>query len=253
MSACDDVVVYQPGKVGSRSIVTALERARFKVAHVHMLNEKRLEHFVSQCVEKGLEPPPYLPDAHRIQTEYLKSGRRMKVVSAVRDPVARNLSAYFQNIDQNFPEWRRLKKHQLPLVAERFLNDYPHHVIKQWFDVELCEVLEVDIFAKPFEFERGAGEYQSKRGDILIVRAEDDNRLKEQALRRFLGCGKIMLGNENKGASRPWGSAYKSLMRRIVFPESYLDDMYGSKMARYFYTDAERTEFRRRHRGLSGD
>jgi len=244
MNSPAEIVIYQPGKVGSSAIAFALERAGFSVAHVHMLNEKRLRALASRCAERGEEAPPYIEEAFRIRKDYIEPGRRMIVVCAVRDPVARNLSAFFENIEIFCPDWRRLKKRDLPSVAACFFETYPHHVATEWFDLEFRDVLDIDVYASPFSHDEGYGRYSSSSAEALVLRAEDSNEKKQRALTAFLNVENINLRNENKSARRPWGDVYGKIKKQIVFPDAYLDEMYGSKMAKYFYTDNERAAFR---------
>lgn len=247
MAATEEIVVYQPGKVGSSAIMYALQRAGFTVSHVHLLNETRLRALSDGRAKNGETHPPFIDEAFRIRREYIEAGRPVRIVSAVRDPVARNLSAFFENIGSYCPNWRKLVKTNPDEIAARFFRDYPHHVMTDWFTEEFNAVLEIDVYAHPFRYELGYGKYASQKAEAIVVRAEDDNLTKTTALCEFLNIADLNLKDENQGKLRLWGDAYKKVKKSIQFPEEYLDRMYDSDMARYFYTNDERQAFRKRH------
>ncbi|MEO1241221.1 MAG: putative capsular polysaccharide synthesis family protein [Pseudomonadota bacterium] len=247
MTSIDHVIVYQPGKVGSSAIMFAVQRAGITVSHVHMLNENRLRGLEERCMANGEASPPHVSEARSIRKNYIDAKKRLCVVSAVRDPVARNLSAFFENIESFCPDWLRLSKRNPDEVVTRFLENYPHHVITDWFDEEFKDALDIDVYKHPFSHQQGYGRYSSDIADAIVLRAEDENSKKSAALSNFLKADEIILKRENKGLKRHWGDAYRKIKKTIKFPVAYLDQMYDSKMAKYFYTGQERNEFRQRH------
>lgn len=78
------ILVYQPGKVASSSIKKALDKVyKGPVVHLHSFERDHGEHSLNR-ERKNLRQKGDLP--------------KVKIISLVRDPLSRNLSAFFQNL-----------------------------------------------------------------------------------------------------------------------------------------------------------
>ena len=93
----EPVLVWQMGKVGSSTIVNSLHQARFDgaVFHVHVLSGALIGRgeLFKKAVRQGTVAYLY----NVALRELLCGGnRRWKIISLVREPVGRNISAFFQ-------------------------------------------------------------------------------------------------------------------------------------------------------------
>ena len=86
------------GKVGSKTIEHACKRLDcFDVSHTHALSPMIVEEWGRQ--HDGLKP--HMWNSPRMHREVLEPGRPFKLITATRDPLARNVSAFFQNLDSH--------------------------------------------------------------------------------------------------------------------------------------------------------
>jgi hypothetical protein len=192
------VLVYQMAKVGSKTVLHSVRRSRPRqpVFHVHTLTREgveTMERFYRWC------RVPSLPWAgHLLVSRYLKeqlrrgvTPGRWKVITLVRDPVARNLSLLFQVGERLIPDFRfRCHTDTLDPVAvfEHFERAFPSQVkCLQWFDDELQRVFDVDLFGAPFDRDAGYQVYPGPIADVLLLRTDRLHEVGEEALRRFLG------------------------------------------------------------------
>jgi hypothetical protein len=239
------ILVYQMAKVGSSSIVEALKARKLLVFQLHRMNREHLERMRAKRVELGwhLAPPP----AHDILGPILRErlvnrGRRVKVITLVRDPIARNFSSYFEHLDAI---WHRENAHAtVPLeeLHRGFLERFPHDEALTWFDDELRPVFGVDVYEHPFP---ASGHLRI--GDVLVLKSELDDATKCAAVSEFLGLRDLAFRPANVTASKAKGEPYKRFVSTLRLDSAYVDRMLESRYTRHFYTEVEREEMRRKY------
>ena len=242
------LLIWQMGKVGSKSIETALARVNYSGAmfHVHVLSDEliRRGEILKRAELAGNKAYYYnIALRQRLQSD----PRGWKIISLVREPVSRNISAFFQNLDiygagldcQN----PRDLDATVDTLIQRFMNDFDHHRALEWMALELGAVGEVDVYGQPFPINAGFQILTSGNRQVLILRIDDLERVGEAALRAFTGLPEIRLGSENVGDSKSYGKVYKAFKERLVLDQEYVDVMYGSQYARHFYAPSELNRF----------
>lgn len=75
--------------------------------------------------------------------------------------------------------------------------------------------------------------------DVLVLKTETDDAVKEKALSEFLGAEGIRLVKSNTAEQKPYAEQYVEFKQRIRFSDEFFREMYESKYARHFYDDAE--------------
>jgi hypothetical protein len=252
--SCDPVMIYQMAKVGSTSVwislrVAYLKRGLYRVPlhHVHTLRD----------LEGQAEGMRRLGDTEQLQTlcEYLAlretfdqdTGGHWRVISLVRDPVARKVSYFFHTLERHLPGWRqRWQAGALPIqeVMDAFLalEDDAH----EWFDLEVKAVLGIDVYETPFSAGQGYQIYRHPpKVDLLVLRLEDLPRVVGEALHSFLGLRDFVLYPANLGQERGYAEVYRAF-KALPLPASFVQQAYSTRFARHFYTDAELGAFARR-------
>jgi len=247
------VLVYQMGKVGSRTITETLRAAApdLLIYHVHVLTEEGLQK--AEARYRRAYPWNRRVAQHFIEGRYLQ--RRLenptnwpwRVITLVRDPVALNISAFFQTLryhpDLALREWSPEYQEAL---QERFLRAHPHREPLEWLDRELNQALGVDVYSRRFPHERGYDVYSSDRASALVIRLEDLSSCGPAALSSFLGIEPIELTSSNVAAAKRYADVYATFIKELKLPPDYVESMYDSKFARHFYTESELAGFRRK-------
>jgi hypothetical protein len=263
------LLVYQMGKVGSSSVTRSLRTAKIgrSVYHIHFLEpllideyEAKRKAYLSTKREGSLR--------HIWQYQHLLkeikegwNGKRWKIVTLIRDPIARNLSAFFEHIEllpspPDSPRVKRLKSieyeyevtvrdNNIDELISIFFEKFPHESPFTYFDREFKGVLGVDLFASEFPKSIGYKCYRESKFDILLIRLENLNTCFAEALREFLGVERMALVEANVSADKEYSDIYRMFKDSIHLPESYLDKMYSSRFSRHFYTDEELEQFKR--------
>jgi hypothetical protein len=179
-------------------------------------------------------------------------GKKWKIITLVRDPIARNISSFFQLIDDEYEFDYRKKARSMStdeLVEELiqfFLERHDHDVPLTWYDVELKPIFAIDVFATEFPKSRGYQIYHGENADVLLIRLEDLDRCAAVALKEFLGIESFKLMNTNISTDKYYADAYREFIRKVHLPPDYIDRMYTSKFVRHFYSDEEIDLFRAR-------
>jgi hypothetical protein len=229
----------------------------FQVHHVHALNNLDA---IEADARRGLNPQlsletikEYQDLRRRIEGEPRK---KWKVITLVREPVARSVAWFFHSLAEIAPGWHQgwlTGTLSAGSLQELFLNTQPvyHEAPETWFDGQLLPVFGIDIYAEPFPRDLGYRIYDdSPRASLLLIRLEDLTARGPIAISKFLGLKDFKLINANMGDDKDYADAYRAF-RRLPLPRTYVDRMYGTRFARHFYTEQEIEKFTRRWTGLN--
>ena len=210
----NDVIVLQMGKVGSRSVQLALHEAGVMALHKHGYHRIK-------------EPDP---------TD--------KIITLVRDPVARNFSGYFASL-KNFIDPKVWPKTTVEDFITVFVEEYPHDGYLTWFENKIEATIGFDVYAHNFDPKKG---YMIV-DNFLLFRIEDFDKKGTRIIKEFLGEDvnlkprrSNVLPTIHKGA----GPHYTEVKKHGKMPKEFLDKMYTSRYATYFYTSDEIKEFRKK-------
>lgn len=241
------ILVHQMGKVASTAVVETLETVTDRpVYHLHFLSRAGIDFasnaYRSNWAEGGL--PWHVFESVHVK-RLLRRYPRWDVITIVRDPVAKNISGFFQiaklqyRLDPATTTVEELQQHYLETYDE---HDRPLH----WIDHELDGVFGTDVYAEPFPTDAGWQVIESERANVAIIRYEDLAQAATPAIERLLGMNVGQLVKANNTATKTYGANQAALSESMVLPPAYLDMMYGSKYATHFYSPDEIASMRAR-------
>ena len=240
------IIVYQMGKVGSSSLYAGLRALYLNVPvyQCHMLNN--LDAIEESVRQRYPSAPPILSQVEigrslRREIEQ-KKGTRWNLISMVREPVARNVSAFFQNLNDILPDARtRLENNTLNVawLHNEFLTRYIHNAPADWFDSQMRDVFNIDVFAAPFPIERGYQMYTGPNARLLVLRYDNLNERITPAMFEFLGLNNFTLPRANVTDDKEYRDLYRRFLETPL-PMDYVTQMYETRFAKHFWTDAER-------------
>lgn len=245
------ILVWQMGKVGSTSIEEAVLQApgRAPFFRTHLLSPEMIVRGETYRRAQNRGTREYLR-SDAIRAALLNSRHGWRIVTVVREPMSRNLSAFFQNLDVYFGRdaRKRLDSLEFPravsLLAENFVEQFDHDRPAEWFDHEIRGLLGVDVLELPFDTELGAATYCAGSHSLLVLRVESLAQSGEGALADFLGMPGLVLGRHNDGEAKWYSSYYRQLRLEHPLPKQLLDRVYGSRYARRFYSPDELLRYR---------
>jgi hypothetical protein len=260
----EPLIVYQMGKVGSSTVVETLTNhcPQYAVYQVHVLTRDWIRNVEDQYREASKDLGKPTIDEHVLASRYLlerfnreRGDKRWKVISIVRDPVARNISAFFQAFPIYFSQ--EAAKHggksisglEVDRLISLFLDQFGedrHRLPLEWFQIHMQPAFGLDLYDSPFDRDKGYQTYSNQQCELLVLRMEDLRNTLQPALRDFLGVEIPALASANVSADKEYADTYREFMEQMTLPPSYLDTLYNSAYARYFYSEDEIAGFRRR-------
>jgi hypothetical protein len=244
------VLVYTAPKVASTAVTAALQAVEGQsVFHVHMISAASIRSLREAMRRRGLNRMRHdtlgLEDIGNALASGLIAPRHpARIVSLVRDPVARNISFYFETLDVL---WQTKHAHA-HISVERLLAEFHerfrHERGIDWFDNEFKPVLGIDVYEHPFPHDKGYLRIDSELYEVLLMRHDLEDRVKEKCLADLVGASAVSLTPKNVSAQKPYADVYREFLRRVELPEDYVKRLLDSKYARHFYSPAELARFR---------
>ncbi|MHA7059247.1 putative capsular polysaccharide synthesis family protein [Aquimarina sp. M1] len=242
----DLVLVYQMGKVASSSIYSSLKEKNKIVYHIHRLNEKYIKEVHKSSLEKtgSIEPKVVDQRGIRLHNLFIKNNEQpVYIISLVRNPIERNISAFFQNKDYYT---KQNAYSDTDSLIELFYDLYDHDTPLMWFDKEFKPCLNVDIYEHAFPTEKKYKIITSNNFNILLMRVDLEDSVKERIISNFLGIENFKLQNKNVGTLKGYNKEYKEFKKEINLNEAYINSMLNSKFTNHFYSKGEIGEFRKK-------
>lgn len=253
------VLIYSMGKVGTTSIHHLLKKnlPQYPVYHLHTLRQDRIKN-EAMVYRKNFSRIHTIHD-HLLNSMFLRqqlkfkkiNTNKWKITTLVRDPIARNISAFFQtlnlhSIDNNF--YNRIQsggdKNLINDMKDYFINKLDHNNVLKWFDREIKTVFGIDVLEYEFPYDKGFKIYYGKNADLLLIRLEDLDKCASQAFSEFLDVGNIELEKKQNSNSKYYSTTYKTFKDTVSLPEPFLDSLYFSVFTKNFYSEEEISKFR---------
>jgi hypothetical protein len=235
------------GKVGSTTVYESLKRVypNDLVHHVHFLSWPGIEEAKSYFLTlENPEIPEHIERSQKLRRAIDNNPESpWKVITLVRDPIARDISDFFENVDKYWPELLNERGNlrrddALAFIRDKFLEyDENTNYTCTWFDKELKRAFGIDVYGYPFDYESGYITLSRGRVDVLVMRLEDLNECFDIALEDFLDLNSIELVRANVGRKKRHAEAYRDIRARLRLPRSVCERIYASKYARHFYSD----------------
>ena len=246
MKSRPPLFVLQMGKVGSTSLAEALMRTRkYDVFQIHLLNQDAIHQAMQAHEDRRFYPPRHFLVSKFVLRHILPCCGRPKIITLVRDPVARNISAYFQNLDLHNP-YRSSEQPDTSALIDDFFKTNFHNFPIEYFDREIKSQFDVDVYRYRFPYEDGYQIIATPEAEILIMQFETDEQKKKAAICNFLDIPSIMIPKLNRSEDKYYREQYKKVLNEIVIPESYLDQMYESIYMKHFYGPQQILAFTKR-------
>ncbi len=248
----DPILIYQMGKVGS----SALEKSIPESIHIHDLMSTSADSLISPIRAKVRKPHSEL--LKRIIKKHtssllLKSKKKVKIISMVREPIGRNISMYFQAL----PFWLShkyliddsvVREEKQGLLAETYLECLNHNYPLEWFDKEIKKLTGIDVFQTPFDSELGYQQYQNSNFELLVIRL-DKLESNQKVIEEFIGQP-LTLTKGNQASKKWYQPLIADFKETLSLTPNYLDEMLGSKLATHFYSHIEIEQLRQKYSDL---
>jgi len=282
------IFVYQMAKVASMAWMEAARPAAqldaAEPVHAHFLTDRNL-----LAIESVLAPSPHNNSSRPYMARQIlragrqgraavakarRDGRQIRVITGMRDPVARSISLMFffadfcghadlvlSARDDANPDdvcavlvdlWQAVLTQRVPEGSFERLLWLMMGGYRTWFTEELAATFELDVFAKPFPAGGGAQQLQGRGVDLLLYRAEDlpsdapAHLTAIQTASAFLRTPSLGLPEVNTAATRRSYPLYRQTRDRFRLPADMVEQVYAHPAVRHFYADGEIAAFKAR-------
>jgi hypothetical protein len=256
------VLLLQMGKVGSKSVQTGLEALALDrpVYHSHFLSEDRTARTEKQR-RKFFRTKRYAYLRRPWLNQFLlrmyrndPQERDWKLVTLTREPVGRNISAFFENLyvvereagheyeitsDYYGIEPTIVTVKDIAKLAELFFTRATHDSPVRFFDREIRDIFGIDVIRSGFDIDKGYQIYKAGRVELLVIRLESLADVVVPAFGEFLDIEDFQLINSNIGAKKVYAPLYDAFKKHVVIDSDYAAKLYDSDYMRTFYAEDE--------------
>ncbi|MCK5564571.1 MAG: hypothetical protein KAJ07_04940 [Planctomycetes bacterium] len=240
------VLVYSTSKTGGNTIQASLNSLKINNGFTHFLGWDR----IAKASSRGREHLVVVKSAEIMSTiDCLRGKVRMKVITSVRDPIAKDISVAFHGGFHSSDKMRTQVEglaldESVSVINEMLLKrlrgfDEAENAFCVWFDRYLKPVFDFDIYSHEFDKEKGYQIYHAKDADILCLKLEKLKDCHKEAFEEFLGIKEFPLVNDNFSSARYYGELYKKTVHNLTVPEDVLDGIYACRTAMHFYSKKE--------------
>jgi len=248
------VLIYQMGKVGSTSIYTSLTESILStlVYHVHFISpnmllevEKKYGRYNDDTVTAMIQLGKMLYKQINTHETY-----PWKIITLARDPISFAISQLFQSIQRDHPELiNRKNQVEGERVIDYLLNGFNHfdemdNYVNTWFDKELKEVFNIDIYRYPFNYSKGYITITQRKNSVLLLRYEDLKDNFDSTIPAFLNLDKPIRVIYSNDATRKWyADSYRYVLNNIKIPKKVCERIYSTRYVKYFYSEEMISKF----------
>jgi hypothetical protein len=240
------IVILTPGKVGSTSVEYTLKgEKKWNIFHIHNLNINTIRQIKeSNLLTNRKSIPLHLIVSGILSNKLKKYKLPIYYITIVREPISREISSFFQNIDQvkDRVEGHRLDidiEKSIELIQEKFHNNITSN-LEVWFKTEIEEAMGIDIFKKEYDYKKDYEIFSNGQHNLLIMRMETMNQVFPLAIKDFLNLeAPLYLLNKNIGEKKYYSSDYSGIRARVRFRKKIIDNIIESKFFSHFYTDSK--------------
>jgi len=244
------VLIHTYGKVGSTAIQTSINKlSGFGSFQTHFISEQGVADARSIHQDHDRDPIHLkVGEAlHRAMAEHPE--KVVRVITLVRDPVARAVSNLFENpvllLGENGGDLRKMPVEQVVEIAAEQIRSSLDYT-ERWFDRELSGLFGFDFFAGPFDREAGFQIREEGRVKLLSGKLELLSNNGGPFLGRFLGLPhSLEIPRRRAREATGEASLYEQVRKSLKLPAAFLDEVYQSRVCRHFYTPAEIDGFRK--------
>lgn len=234
------IVVYTMGKVASTSVSRALKASNMPCYDIHSIAQKRyLTSLRSHMDNPDLVriPKHLIESLHAMNA--IREGRKVKLISLIREPVGRNIAAVFENLPKRLAE-------EEGAVLKR-LQTYHVEVPDVWFREDFIPTLGLKIFAMKHDKTADHFKFQNGNLEALLLKVHVSDERKSELVSAYLGK-EIEITRENTAQDKWYSALHAKLANdRRVLSQDFLQRCMSLRYYKAFYSREERLQTAERY------
>lgn len=234
-----NIIVFTMGKVASTAVAQSLRQAEFPVYDIHALAPRRI---LSQLEREFENPerqsvPNHIINSIKVHNDFARF-RKNRVISLIREPVMRNISAVFQNLPQRLAE-------DFDEILER-LQRYEPGVPDFWFEKDFIPATGIDVFDTKVDPTSDHFILSNDRFDVLILKMDSPDARKSEIVSEFVEK-EVKVIRQNEAHDKWYSETYAKIGQSLdLMGSDYLEKCFALKYFRTFFSEEERTAVARK-------
>jgi hypothetical protein len=274
MPADRPIIIYQMGKVGSTALFQSLIKNQKDVFQIHSLNQDKLTNTRAVLTRKGMGIPKHVKLSGRLIQRHLLHAQPVYIISPIRSPFERNISAFFQELSTEIilkdelrknlgisqhiskitripapNEWKnalidrwihKIIADKVDVLIDHFIANYRHGLPLDWFDNELYPSLGIDVFAEKPEHTFNYKIFNKEHIKLLVIKSELPDNEKGKIISAFLDQFNIQIVRSHESHHKIYEHAISAFRSRIEISPKLHKIYFNSKYVRYFYPELTR-------------
>ena len=246
----EPVFVFCHPRVSSKSLKLAIDGTPgLRAVHLHVITERHARWRYGQPVVAGDGVACWGAAPARAAREYMAQATQARFVTAVRDPIAVNISLFLYWGRKHFVrrQWKELLALPTQELASIFMKRCPHQSAVRWFEQEFLPALSLGgmpIEAIGFDPAHGFATIGTPRASALILRSDLPDPTKQAELARFLGKPVAAVERTNESASLFSRELHARLTAVVAQIPGYADRLLETRYVRTFWSEPQRDALR---------
>jgi len=152
------------------------------------------------------------------------------VVSPVRDPIARNVSYFFELYGEQLKDMTLKNIFKAMMSNQEFTMDHAYPV--NWFKKVFEPTFGIDVYKRRFGKKNGWSVLDDR---YLLIQVEQMSKKLPSAFYSLFGERPPSIHRAATEDTRPWGEVYSDFLAWVKFPKEMLDAAYDSEYVKHFY------------------
>lgn len=233
------LLVFTMAKVGSLSVHLSVKRSTsIPSFHIHTLDNDEVQTKIKACFDRGVYPDSRSPVPF-ILKEIIDKRKPYKVISLFRNPIERNISAFFDAFEFNMGMPAEHFKGGLNELQAAFFEHVNHRYVVSWFDDYFLPATGINVYDFGFDKELGYGKIEVENTSILLMNTAIEDGTKQQLIADFLEVPNFELVNANVTSQSKASGLYEAFKNHMSFDQAYINDLLGSRFFEHFFTPEE--------------
>jgi len=238
------ILVLQMGKVGSSSIYDGLRLSKIQnpVYHIHHISLDKIVSSEKYYRSRNTYIRHHLIVSKIINEQFFSGNIPfVYIVTAIREPIARRISSFFENFPQVNPDLLNYTGAEFEDKAVetliRIFRDEASEIknfADSWFSNEIYEPFGLDVFCKHYDHAQGFHLLDNNKARIVLFKIESLSDNFSRGIEALVG-GQASLGTRNIASHKYYSESYQAVKKRLKLKESIVREILSSKVVEFFY------------------
>lgn len=236
----EPILIFTMAKVGSLSVYSSIKKhSNFSTFHIHSLDENEVKEGDEVCFKNGIYPDSHSP-VPLINRKIINNQQPYKIISLFRNPVDRNLSAFFDAFKLYTGVMPMNYKGSMSMLKDIYFQKLPHLYPINWFSKQFFSGTGINIYDHAFDKEKKYSIYQYENVELLMMDCYLEDKEKERLISEFTKINNFSISNTNVTSESKSADLYKNFKNEVRFDKGYLDSLLDTPYVKHFFNEEDK-------------